>query len=400
MNLPKRSSFTFPTLSSSAQTAASPSYGGSFSSSMSSSISSPAQLISHPFANRAAASIYPHLRLAWSHDIAMDLGTANTLVYVRKRGIVFNEPTVVAINQDSGKVVAVGHRAKEMYGKTGRSTSVVRPLKNGTIQDFDVAAAMIRHLLGIVQTGFSMRGPRLVVGVPSGISYAERRAVADAALHSGVSTVLLAGESVAAAIGAGLSLDETAARMIVDIGGGTTEVAVMSKGEVLHFEASPYAGDACDEAIQKYVRDARYLNIGSFEAERLKIQIGSASSMTSERSCIVTGQDILSGLPSRREISDGELSRALREPLSAIVTAIFSVLEQASPEIVDDISRSGICLAGGGSLLTDLPRIISEATGIACYRANDPLHCVVRGVGRIIDDLRTYKRLVFADISQ
>lgn len=351
----------------------------------------------HPLANRAVSTLSPHLKLAWSHDIAMDLGTANTLVYVRKRGIVFNEPTVVAIHQDTGKVVAVGHRAKEMFGRTGRSISVVRPLKNGTIHDFDVASAMIRHLLGIVQTGFSMRGPRLVVGVPSGISYAERRAVADASLRSGVSTVLLAGESVAAAIGAGLSLEETAARMIVDIGGGTTEVAVMSKGEVLHFEAAPYAGDACDEAIQKYVRDERYLAIGCFEAERLKIQIGSASAVTSERSCLVTGQDILTGLPGRREITDGELSLALREPLSGIVGAIFAVLEQASPEIIDDISRSGICLAGGGSLLTDLPRIISEATGIACYRANDPLHCVVRGVGRIVDDLRTYKRLVFAE---
>lgn len=345
----------------------------------------------------AAARITPHLRLAWSHDVAMDLGTANTLVYVRKRGIVFNEPTVVAIEQESGKVVAIGNEAKEMFGKTGRSVAVIRPLKNGTIQDFDVASALIRHLLSKVQRGFSMRGPRLVVGVPSGISYAERRAVADAALRSGVCSVLLAGESIAAAIGAGISLQEASAHMIVDIGGGTTEVAVISMGELLHFQTSPVAGDAFDEALQKYIRDERHLSIGSFEAERLKMQIGSADVRLAQRSCLTTGQDLLSGLPSQREIVDVELAHAFRQPINSIISAIFSVLEQASPEIVDDISSSGICLTGGGSLLPELPNVISSATGISCFRANDPLHCVVRGVGRIVDDLRAHKRLVFSD---
>lgn len=346
---------------------------------------------------RAAGRITPHLRLAWSHDVAMDLGTANTLVYVRKRGIVFNEPTVVAIEQESGQVVAIGNEAKAMFGKTGRSLTVVRPLKNGTIQDFDVASSLIRHLLSKVQRGFSMRGPRLVVGVPSGISYAERRAVADAALRSGVCSVLLAGESVAAAIGAGISLQESSSRMIVDIGGGTTEVAVISRGELLHFHTSPVAGDSFDEALQKYVRDERHLSIGTFEAERLKMQIGSAFVRSAQRSCLTTGQDLLSGLPSQREIVDVELAHAFKEPIGSVIAAIFSVLEQASPEIVDDISRSGICLTGGGSLLAELPQVISSATGISCYRANDPLHCVVRGVGRIVDDLRSHKRLVFPD---
>lgn len=327
----------------------------------------------------------------------MDLGTANTLVYVRKRGIVFNEPTVVAIEQESGKVVAIGNEAKEMFGKTGRSIAVIRPLKNGTIQDFDVASALIRHLLSKVQRGFSMRGPRLVVGVPSGISYAERRAVADAALRSGVCSVLLAGESIAAAIGAGISLQEASAHMIVDIGGGTTEVAVISMGELLHFQTSPVAGDAFDEALQKYIRDERHLSIGSFEAERLKMQIGSADVRLAQRSCLTTGQDLLSGLPSQREIVDVELAHAFRQPINSVISAIFSVLEQASPEIVDDISSSGICLTGGGSLLPELPNVISSATGISCFRANDPLHCVVRGVGRIVDDLRAHKRLVFSD---
>ncbi len=329
--------------------------------------------------------------------MAMDLGTANTLVYVRKRGIVFNEPTVVAIDQNSGRVIAIGHEAKAMFGKTGRSTAVIRPLRNGTIHDFDVTSAMLRHLLAGVQSGFSMRGPRLVIGVPSGISYAERRAVADAALRSGVSSALLAGESIAAAIGSGLSLEETSARMIVDIGGGTTEVAVISMGEMIHFEASSVAGDACDEAIQRYMRDERLLNIGCFEAERVKIQIGAVNNAKIERSAFVTGQDLPSGLPAHREIADIEVTRALREPIGNIISVIRSVLEQASPEIVDDISRAGICLAGGGSLLNDLPSAVSRATGIACFRANDPLHCVVRGVGRIVDDLRSYKRLVFQD---
>ena len=338
----------------------------------------------------------PLLRLAWSHDVAMDLGTANTLIYIRKQGIVFNQPSIVAIDQAKNEVVAIGHKAKGMFGKTGRSISVVRPLKNGTIQDFESASLMIRHLIRLIHSGFSMKGPRLVVGVPSGISYAENRSVVDAAHRSGISSVHLAGESIAAALGAGISLTQGDARMIVDIGGGTTEVAIIIAGELVHFHTSNVAGDQFDIAIQRYIRDEHDLNIGIFEAEKLKLQIGSAYSPKIERTLNISGQDLRTGLPKQICISDAEISYAISEPIKSIIASIFSVLEESSPEVIDDIANHGVYMAGGGSLLPHLIDILSYSTGLKFFLASDPLYCVVRGVGHIVDDMRSYKRLTIS----
>lgn len=336
------------------------------------------------------------LRLFGSPDMAMDLGTANTLVYVRHRGIVLNEPSVVAVEEANGRAVAVGHQAKEMFGKTSRAVRCVRPMKDGVIADFEMTALMIRYMLGQVGRKWSMVKPRIVIGVPSGITQVEKKAVMDAALSSGVRQVMLAEEPMAAALGAGLPVDKPVGSMIVDIGGGTTEVAIICLNGTAYSHSIRVAGDEMDEAIQRHVKKHFSLQIGIFEAERIKLLIGSALPFGKRRVMHVFGRDIATGFPRQIEVTDEFVRESLQEPIAAIIASIITALEQTSPEAAHDIIGRGIYLAGGGALLKGLAERLTRETGIKFFLASDPLSCVVRGVGRIIENLRDMQRLCIA----
>ncbi|NDC39296.1 MAG: rod shape-determining protein, partial [Proteobacteria bacterium] len=287
------------------------------------------------------------LKNLWSNDIAMDLGTANTLIYARGRGIVLNEPSIVAVDERSGKAVAVGHAAKEMYGKTSAAVRCIRPMKDGVIADFENTAVMIEYMLRQVRGktnwgGFSLRRPRIVIGVPSGITQVEKRAVIDAATSTGISEVMLMEESMAAALGSGLPVDQSVGNMIIDIGGGTTEVAIITLNSTLYSHSIRVAGDEMDEAIQRLLRKSYGLQVGIFEAERVKLVIGSALPLGKQRTILVSGRDLTNGIPRQVEVRDDEVREALDEPISAITASIVTALEQTSPEVAHDIASRGI----------------------------------------------------------
>ncbi len=324
-------------------------------------------------------------------DMAMDLGTANTLVYVRGRGIVLNEPSVVAIREDDRKPVAVGRAAKEMYGKTCRNIRCVRPMKDGVIADFDITHIMIREFITRVSHRWQLRRPRLIVSIPSGVTMVEKRAVVDAALASGARQVNLIEEPMAAAIGSGVAVREVGGNMIVDIGGGTTEVAVISLGATAYAESVRIAGDEMDEAIETFIRRAFNLQVGIFEAERIKLTIGSAMPMAQPREMKIFGRDLATGVPREMIIDDSIVRRALREPVSAIVDAVIRALERTSPELAEDIIRKGVFLAGGGALLAGLPERLSLESGLKFLRAADPLTAIVRGTGQVVEAFKDYK---------
>lgn len=323
----------------------------------------------------------------WSNDMAMDLGTANTLIYMKNRGIILNEPSVVAVDEESGKAVAVGHQAKDMFGKTSRATRCVRPMKDGVIADFEMTTLMIQFMIRQVCRRWSLKKPKMVIGVPSGITQVEKRAVIDAALCSGISAVMLAEESMAAAIGAGLPVDRPVGNMILDIGGGTTEVAVIAMNGTIYSHSIRVAGDEMDEAIQRKVKKETGVQIGIFEAERIKLILGSALPFGKPRSITVFGRDLASGFPKQVEVSDEMVRESLNEPIHAIISSVIAALEQTSPEVAQDIISRGIYVAGGGALLRGLTERLARETGIKFFRAQDPLSCVVRGVGKIIDNL-------------
>jgi len=324
-------------------------------------------------------------------DMAMDLGTANTLIYIRGKGIILNEPSVVAVREDDGKPVAVGRAAKEMYGKTSRSIRCVRPMKDGVIADFDITHLMIKDFITRVSNRWQLRRPRLIVSVPSGITMVEKRAVVDAALASGAREIHLIEEPMAAAIGSGVSVRECGGNMIVDIGGGTTEVAVISLGATAYAESVRIAGDEMDEAIEVFIRRAFNLQIGIFEAERIKLAIGSAMPMSQPRELKIFGRDLATGTPREMVVDDAIIRRALREPLSAIVDAVLRALERTSPELAEDIIRKGVYLAGGGALLAGLPERLSLESGLKFLRAADPLTAIVRGTGQVLEGFKDYK---------
>ena len=332
----------------------------------------------------------------WASDLAMDLGTANTLIYRRGEGIVLNEPSVVAIDEVTDKVLAVGQVAKDMYGKTAQQIKCVRPMKDGVIADFGKATLMIESFLRAVRRGFSLRSPRIVIGVPSGITQVEKRAVMDSAAAAGCGEVLLIEEPMAAALGAELPVDRPGGNMIVDIGGGTTEVAILSFNSTLYSQSMRVAGDEMDEAIQKLLWRGYGLQIGIFEAERVKMMIGSCLPIGRPRSMAVTGRDSGNGVPRQVELGEQEVREALEEPLSAISSSLITALEQTSPELAYDIVNRGICLAGGGSLLRGLAERLQQVTGIRVVRANDPLTAVVRGAGAVIDSLKERRVLCIA----
>jgi rod shape-determining protein MreB len=328
------------------------------------------------------------LRSFWSSDLAMDLGTANTLIYAKNRGIILNEPSVVAIDEESNKAVAVGHAAKEMFGKTSRAVRCIRPMKDGVIADFEMTSLMINYMLGQVRKRWSLRRPRIVIGIPSGITQVEKKAVIDAAHCSGASKVMLVEEPMAAALGAGLPVDKPVGNMIVDIGGGTTEVAILAMNGTIYSHSIRVAGDEMDESIQRHIRRSFGLQLGIFEAERVKLILGSALPSGRQRTMTVFGRDMANGIPRQVEITDDFVREAIHEPLSAIISSVVTALEQTTPEVAQDIVAQGIHLAGGGALLRGLTERLQRETGIPFTRAADPLSCVVRGVGRVIENLK------------
>ena len=320
----------------------------------------------------------------FGRDIGIDLGTANTLVHVAGRGIVLREPSVVAINKDTGEVLAVGEEAKRMLGRTPANIVAVRPLKDGVIADYDQTLEMLKELLSKTSKRFLIR-QTVVVGIPSGVTEVERRAVIEAARRAGATQAFVIEEPMAAAIGAGLPIEEPIGSMIVDIGGGTTEVAVISLAGIVHSKSIRIAGDEIDEAISAYVRRAYNLYIGDRTAEQAKLEIGSAFPLEQELEMIVKGRDLVSGLPRSAVITSEEVRMAIAEPLNAIVEAVKLTLEATPPELAADCMNYGIILAGGGALLRGLDRLISQETAMPVHIADDPLSCVALGTGKVVE---------------
>ncbi|MEC9374149.1 MAG: rod shape-determining protein [Planctomycetota bacterium] len=331
----------------------------------------------------------------FSVDMGIDLGTCNTLVAVRGEGIVLNEPSVVAVYKGTNRVLnngnAVGWMAKEMLGKTPGSITAIRPLKDGVISDFEITEAMLSYFIRKVNGRAKFIGPRVVISVPSGITAVEKRAVCDSAERAGARKIHLIEEPLAAAIGAGLPFIEPTASMIVDIGGGTTEVAIMSLADIAVCESVRVAGDDMDEAIINHMKKTYNLMIGEQTAERIKIEIGSAAPVEEERTLEVRGRDMVSGLPRKMVISSEEVREALNEPVSSIVDAVTRTLERAEPELAADLVENGICLAGGGALLRGLDVVLSNATGLEVRIADDPLTCVARGTSIFLENLEDWQ---------
>src|SRR6186997_1008425 len=326
-----------------------------------------------------------------ARDIAVDLGTANTLVYVRGRGIVLSEPSVVAIDQRTGDVHAVGIEAKRMLGRTPASITAIRPLKDGVIADFDVCEQMLRHFIKKVHAN-RFAHPRVVVCVPSGVTNVEKRAVEEATLSAGARKAFLIEEPMAAAIGAGLPTGEPTGSMIVDIGGGTTEVAVVSLGGIVVAHSLRVGGDEMDEAIINYIKRDYKLLIGQQTAEEIKLEVGSAWDMKEEVQAEVRGRDMLTGLPKTVVLSSEEIRRALDEPVSQIIEAIKSTLDKTPPELAADIMDRGIVLAGGGALLTNFDERLRHETQMPVHLAESPLTCVAVGSGRSLEEFEAIHR--------
>ena len=326
----------------------------------------------------------------FSKDMAIDLGTANTLVYVKGEGVVLNEPSVVATVENQGRtqVLAVGNEAKQMLGRTPGKIQAIRPMKDGVIADFEVAEQMIKSFIKKVHSGRTLSNPQIVICVPTGATNVERRAIRESADAAGARRVFLIEEPVAAAIGAGLPVAEPTGSMIVDIGGGTTEVAVLSLGGVVHATSVKAAGDKFDEAIIEYMRSAHKLAIGETTAERMKKEIGSASPPEDGdgRSMNVKGRDLITGLPKELSISQRQIAEALAEPVAQIIDTIKRALEQTPAELSADIVERGIMMTGGGSLLGNLDKVLRRATSLPVSIAEDPLLCVVMGTGKALEE--------------
>ena len=329
-----------------------------------------------------------------SRDLGIDLGTANTLVFIKGKGIVLREPSVVAKNVQNGAIVAVGNDAKNMIGRTPGSIVAIRPMKDGVIADFDTTSAMIEYYLknAMKASGMSWSKPNVMICVPFGITSVEQRAVIDAAKQAGAREALTIEEPFAAAIGANLPVWEPTGSMVVDIGGGTTEVAVISLGGIVTSESVRVAGDSMDHAITAYIRKTYNLTIGERTAEAIKIEIGSARVSDQEEKMDIRGRDLVTGLPKTIEITSKEISNALRESISAIIDGVKKTLEQTPPELSADVMERGIMLTGGGALLKNLDKVISEQTNIPVFIAENPLDCVAIGTGKALDHMNVLKR--------
>jgi rod shape-determining protein MreB len=327
-----------------------------------------------------------------SRDVGIDLGTANTLVHVRGRGIVISEPSVVAKDSRTGEVLAIGAEAKRMVGRTPASIIAVRPLRDGVISDFDITEQMLRYFIRKVHTSLMVPRPRVIIGIPSGVTEVEKRAVQDAALSAGARWARLVEEPMAAAIGAGLPVNEPSGSMIVDIGGGTTEVAVTSLGGIVVSRSIRIGGDEMDQDIVSYARREFNLLMGERTAEDIKIAIGSAYPLDEEVSTFFRGRDLLTGLPRSIEVTSAQIREAIEPSVDQIVDAIKDTIEETPPELVADVMDQGIYLAGGGALLRGLDTRVAEATQMAVHVADDPLTCVARGAGKILEELDSYNR--------
>ena len=333
-----------------------------------------------------------------SKDLAIDLGTANTLVYVKGRGIVSNEPSVVAVHRDSKgakKVMAVGEEAKKMLGKTPGNITAIRPLKDGVIADFEITEAMLKYFIQRIHNKKSYARPRIVISIPSGITPVEKRAVKESAESAGAREVYLIEEPMAAAIGVGLPITEPSGNMIVDIGGGTTEVAVISLAGIVYCNSVRVAGDKIDEAIIQYVKRKYNLLIGERTAELIKIQVGSAYPSPDEEELVmeIKGRDLVGGIPKTLEISSKEVREAITEPVNAIVEAVRIALERTPPELASDIVDKGIVISGGGALLRNLDLLIKEVTRLPVIIAENPLTAVVEGSGKALDEVDLLKEI-------
>ncbi|VVM07570.1 Rod shape-determining protein MreB [Methylacidimicrobium cyclopophantes] len=333
---------------------------------------------------------------ALSNDIGIDLGTANTLVYIRGKGIVLREPSVVAVHQSTKQVVAVGGEAKRMLGRTPGNIQAIRPLKDGVIADFQLTEEMLKAFIRKTQTKISFRRPRIVIAVPSGITEVERRAVEESARHAGAREVYLVEEPMAAAIGVGLPIHEASGNMIVDIGGGTTEVAIISLSGIVYSRSVRVAGDELDESISNYLRRAYNLMIGERTAEEIKMRIGSAHPLETETVMEVRGRDLVAGLPKTLTVTSQEVREAMMEPLSVIVESVRITLERCPPELSADLLERGVVLAGGGALLRGLDRLLTEETSLPVHVAEDPLSAVAEGTGRVLEEYSVLKKVARA----
>lgn len=332
----------------------------------------------------------------FSRDMGIDLGTANTLVHVKGRGIVLCEPSVVAIQRDNGEVLAVGEEAKQMIGRTPGNIVAVRPLKDGVIADFDVTQAMLKYFIGKAMDNKSFVRPRVVVGVPSGVTEVEKRAVIDAAIQAGAREAYLIEEPMAAAIGAGLPVHEPTGSMVVDIGGGTTEIAVISLGGIVTSCSIRIGGDEMDDSIVQYIKRTYNLMIGERTAEAVKIQIGAAIVPKANETMDIRGRDLVSGLPKTLTVQASEIKDALSEPVQKIIDAVKGTLEKTPPELAADVIDHGIMMTGGGGLLRDLDRLLSKETGMPVLIAEDALSCVGEGTGKSLESIELLKRIVMS----
>jgi rod shape-determining protein MreB and related proteins len=324
--------------------------------------------------------------------IAIDLGTANVLVYVPKRGIVINEPSVVALDNETNRIMAIGQEAKDMIGRTPDSIMAARPLKDGVIADYHITQAMIRHYINKVSGGWRLSRPDVMIAVPVGATSTERRAVIDATLAAGARAAYIIREPVAAAIGAGIPIAAAAGNMVVDIGGGTTEIAILSLGGVVAQNSVRVGGNKIDSAIADFIRRKYSLAIGDQTAEKIKQKLGSALILTKDESAEIRGRDIVAGLPKTVTIRSSEITEAIADELEKIILAIRTVLEQTPPELSSDIIDRGMIMTGGGSQLRNLDRLLTNVTGVPCVVASDAALCVARGTGIALDNLNEYKR--------
>ena len=336
---------------------------------------------------------FPAILRYFSDDLAIDLGTANTLVFSRNGGIVVREPSVVVINKLTNKIEAVGNEAKEMLGRTPGNIESVRPMKDGVIADFNLTEQMLKHFIAKAHGGRRWVRPRIVIGVPSEITQVEKRAVRDSAEQAGASEVFLVEQAMMAAIGAGLPITEPSGNMIVDIGGGTTDVAVISLAGAVYSRSLKIAGNELDEAIINFLKRRYNLLIGERTAEAIKLELGSAYPLKDELSLEIKGRDLIKGVPKNLQITDTEVREALAEPIAAIVEAVRQALERTPPELSADIMDKGIVLSGGGALIRNLDQRLREETGLPVVVADDPLCSVVLGTGRVLEDIDLLRKV-------
>ncbi|NLL68434.1 MAG: rod shape-determining protein [Clostridiaceae bacterium] len=332
----------------------------------------------------------------FTKEIGIDLGTANILVYLKGKGIILREPSVVAVNNHTGQVLAVGLDAKQMIGRTPGNITAIRPLKDGVIADFETTQGMLKYFMRKAVGNSPLAKPRVVICVPSGVTEVEKRAVVDSAMSAGAKEAFLIEEPMASAIGAGLPVAEPSGSMVVDIGGGTSEVAVISLGGVVVSRSLRVAGDEFDDAIIHYIKKEYNLMIGERSAESIKVKIGSAYPLDKEETYNVSGRDLVTGLPKELEISSVEIRESLKEPINSVVESIKYTLEKTPPELASDIMERGIMLTGGGALLKGFDKLIFEETGIPVYIAEEPLDCVVLGTGKVLEELDTLSSVLLS----